>query len=276
MNYFIKIVVLFVLLIKSESFGSEEETPLELSTPILKASYAFGLQCGELTKHLSEKYNLKFNLKYFFQGIKDQYTEHKPLLTKEESKQARVAVVKAYYKQRKIQGNKNKEKNKVFFEENSRKVGVVTTDKGFQYLVLKQGKGKSPHDNDIVKVHYRGRLLNGTEFIDTHKHNKADMVELEKSIPGWKEAIPLMKVGGKYRIFVPPELAYEEKGRGNLIGPYCALIFDIELLAIQPKKNTAKRTIPSEKKGEQKAEEEKPKKVEPTKKSKQGNQKNTE
>jgi len=102
------------------------------------------------------------------------------------------------------------------------------------------------------------------------------MVELEKSIPGWKEAIALMKVGGKYRIFVPPELAYEEKGRGNLIGPYCALIFDIELLAIQPKDNTAKRSIPSEKKGGQKAEEEKPKIVEPTKKSKQDNQKNTE
>ena len=119
---------------------------------------------------------------------------------------------------------------------------------GLQYQVLNDGdgKGKSPGTHDFVSVHYRGTLIDGTEFDSSYTRGTPATFNVQAVIPGWTEALQLMKPGAKWRLFVPPSLAYGEQGAGRLIGPNSALIFDVELLDIT-KKDAAKKTLTSAK-----------------------------
>lgn len=125
------------------------------------------------------------------------------------------------------------EKGQQFLQENAKKEGVKTTPSGLQYLVLTEGSGKSPKATDTVLVHYKGTLLNGTEFDSSYSRNQPISFPLNQVIPGWTEGVQLMKEGSKYRFFIPSNLAYGSRGAGGVIGPDETLIFDVELLKVQ-------------------------------------------
>jgi FKBP-type peptidyl-prolyl cis-trans isomerase len=127
----------------------------------------------------------------------------------------------------------NLEAGQAFLKENATKPGVHTTSSGLQYLVLEEGKGKSPKATDTVLVHYKGNLLDGTEFDSSYKRNEPISFPLNGVIPGWTEGVQLMKEGGKIRLFIPSNLAYGSRGAGGVIPPDSTLVFDIELLKVQ-------------------------------------------
>jgi len=123
----------------------------------------------------------------------------------------------------------NKQQGGAFLAENAKKEGVKTTASGLQYLVLKEGTGKTPTAQDKVTVNYRGTLISGKEF----DASEGITFPLNRVIPGWTEGLQLMKEGAKYRLFLPPKLAYGERGAGGVIGPNETLIFDVELIEVK-------------------------------------------
>ena len=127
----------------------------------------------------------------------------------------------------------NKEAGEKFLAENKKDKDVVELASGLQYKVLKQGTGKKPTLTDTITVNYRGTLIDGTEFDSSYKRGEPVSLQLKNVIKGWQEAVPLMPVGSKWRLFVPPSLAYGDKAAGPVIGPNSTLLFDVELLSIE-------------------------------------------
>jgi FKBP-type peptidyl-prolyl cis-trans isomerase FkpA len=125
-----------------------------------------------------------------------------------------------------------KEKGEAFLQENAKKDGITTTASGLQYEVITEGDGKKPGATDTVQVHYRGTLLDGTEFDSSYKRGEPISFRLNQVIPGWTEGLQLMTVGSKYRLFIPSNLAYGSRGAGGVIGPDETLIFEVELLDV--------------------------------------------
>ena len=128
---------------------------------------------------------------------------------------------------------KHKAEGAAFLAENGKKPGIRTTPSGLQYEVLSEGSGKSPAASDTVRVHYTGKLLNGTVFDSSVERGEPAEFGLSQVIAGWTEGLQLMKPGAKYRFFIPSELAYGEHGAGDSIPPHATLIFDVELLAVR-------------------------------------------
>ncbi|MBW2412326.1 MAG: FKBP-type peptidyl-prolyl cis-trans isomerase, partial [Deltaproteobacteria bacterium] len=141
----------------------------------------------------------------------------------QESRQTQMAAL----------SEKNRADGEAFLAANKNKEGVVTTASGLQYKVLKKGDGPKPQNNDRVSVHYRGTLLDGTEFDSSYKRGKPATFQVNGVIRGWTEALQLMNVGSKYQLFIPSDLAYGTRGAGRKIGPNSTLIFDVELLGIE-------------------------------------------
>lgn len=134
--------------------------------------------------------------------------------------------------------DKMKAQNQTFLEENKKKPGVVSLPSGLQYKVHKEGVGQPPGPTDFVVIQYRGTLLNGQEFDSSYKNNEPAVFAVNAVIPGWQEALQLMKPGSKWTFYIPPNLAYGEKGVGRLIEPNSLLIFDVELLSVKPSPDT--------------------------------------
>jgi FKBP-type peptidyl-prolyl cis-trans isomerase FklB len=130
----------------------------------------------------------------------------------------------------------NKTKGEAFLAENKKKEGVVTLPSGLQYKILKAGEGPKPTAEDSVKCNYRGTLIDGKEFDSSYKRNEPATFPVKGVIKGWTEALQLMPVGSKWQLFIPPDLAYGERGAGELIQPEATLIFEVELLSIENKK----------------------------------------
>jgi FKBP-type peptidyl-prolyl cis-trans isomerase len=128
---------------------------------------------------------------------------------------------------------RNREVGEAFLDSNSGKDNVTVTASGLQYLVLVEGKGAKPKSTDSVTVHYMGTLVDGTVFDSSYDRGEPATFPLEEVIPGWTEGLQLMNVGSKYRLFIPSELGYGERGAGLMIGPDAVLIFDVELLGIE-------------------------------------------
>ncbi len=127
----------------------------------------------------------------------------------------------------------NQKEGEAFLADNARKPGVKTLPSGLQYLVIKEGTGKKPAATDSVTVHYKGTLINGTEFDSSYRRGQPATFPLNQVIKGWTEGVQLMKEGATYRFFIPPQLGYGARGAGGVIGPNATLIFDIELLSVQ-------------------------------------------
>ncbi|WP_417908483.1 FKBP-type peptidyl-prolyl cis-trans isomerase [Candidatus Electronema sp. PJ] len=233
---------------------------IKLETESQRFSYALGMDFGTYLKGLGEE----FDLGIIQQGVKDAYTPgSKPLMTAEDASKAQQNFGKRQQEKFMAMLKTNKEAAKKFLEENKSKEGMKTTASGLQYKVSKEGSGPKPASSDTVKVHYRGTLLDGKEFDSSHKRNEPARFRVDQVIPGWTEALQLMSVGSKFELYIPPELAYGDRGAAPVIQPGSLLKFEVELLEIlkeEPKKAEAKEEKPVEQeekpveKPEQKAE----------------------
>jgi FKBP-type peptidyl-prolyl cis-trans isomerase len=173
------------------------------------------------------------------QGLKDALGGGKALLTDDEAKAALTAlqaeVGKRQQERTAALGEANKKEGDEFLAANKTKDGVVTLPDGLQYKILKEGTGPKPTASDSVVCNYRGTLINGTEFDSSYKRGEPATFGVGQLIHGWTEALQLMPVGSKWQLFIPAEMAYGARGAGADIGPNATLIFEVELLSIQPK-----------------------------------------
>ena len=191
-----------------------------------KVSYALGLSIGNNFQNSGIK---KLQVEDFVKGLADVLGEKQPAISYEEAKQ----VINDYFM--KLQQERleiNKQAGAEFLEINRHKAGVVELPSGLQYEILKQGTGAKPSASDKVKCHYHGTLINGTVFDSSVQRGEPATFGVSQVIPGWVEALQLMPVGSKWRLFIPSNLAYGEHGAGDVIEPNSTLIFDVELLDI--------------------------------------------
>jgi FKBP-type peptidyl-prolyl cis-trans isomerase FklB len=226
------ILTTFTIVLLAIGCTAADKTP-KLETLMDKVSYSIGLNIGKDFK----AQNIEVNPELLARGIKDAISDTKPLLTDEEIQEAigsfqqeRMAEAEEMAK---AAGEKNRQEGESFLLENAKKEGVVTLPSGLQYKVIEEGTGKSPEPGDQVTVHYRGTLVDGTEFDSSYERGEPVTFPVGGVIPGWTEALQLMKEGAKWQLFIPPSLAYGEKGAGQVIGPNATLIFDVELISIQ-------------------------------------------
>ena len=191
-----------------------------------KVSYALGLSIGNNFENSGIK---DLQVEDFVKGLTDVLSGNQPAITYDEAKE----IINNYFmKLQKERLEINKKAGEEFLNINRHKAGVVELPSGLQYEVLKNGTGAKPTATDKVKCHYHGTLINGTVFDSSVQRGEPAVFGVSQVIPGWVEALQLMPVGSKWRLFIPSNLAYGENGAGNLIEPNSTLIFDVELLDI--------------------------------------------
>ena len=198
-----------------------------------KVSYALGLGIGQ---QLAQMGATDLNVDDFAQSIKDVLSGSELKVSHREAQQ----IVQDYFAkkeqamnaERAEKGKAAREAGEQYLAENAKKDGVITLPSGLQYQVLKEGNGKKPTAKDSVKCHYEGFLIDGTVFDSSVQRGEPAVFGLQQVIAGWTEGLQLMSEGSKYRFFIPYRLAYGEGGAGQLIPPYAALIFDVELIEV--------------------------------------------
>lgn len=190
-----------------------------------KISYIMGADMGTWLK----KVPTEINFEVFYKGVRDTYGDT-ALYTPGEIKQFKIDY---YQKQKDKLLQENIAKGEEFLSKNKKRKGIATTDSGLQFEVVEKGTGKKPKATDTVKVHYKGTLLDGTIFDSSYERGKAVTFPLNQVIKGWTEGVQLMKVGAKYKFYIPYNLAYGEQGAGGMIGPGETLIFDVKLISIE-------------------------------------------
>ena len=226
-------ICLVCLMFATGQAVAEEKKQGELATDVQKLSYALGLDIGSYFKTLGQDLDLEI----LNRGMVDSYKGNKALLTPEETAQIQQKFAqKQQEKQIKETLEMVTKNNKVaeeFLKENGGKEGIITTASGLQYKVLTPADGAKPKAEDTVKVHYKGTLLDGTVFDSSYDRNEPAVFPLNQVIPGWTEAVQLMNVGSKIQLFLPPNLAYGDRGAPPVIEPGSMLIFEVELLGIE-------------------------------------------
>ncbi len=223
-------IVLCALLVTTPVVAAGKQ---ELKTQKDKISYVVGLDMGTSLK----KNKIDVNPEIVVQGLRDGLSGEKPLMTEQEMKEIIIALQKdlqaKQQEQTKALAEKNRKEGEAFLAENKKKQGVITMPSGLQYKMLTNGKGKSPKATDTVTVNYKGTLIDGTEFDSSYKRGQPATFPVNGVIPGWTEALQLMKEGSKWQLFIPSNLAYGERGAGGPIGPNQVLIFEVELISIK-------------------------------------------
>ena len=190
-----------------------------------KVAYALGTSIGLQLQQMGAN---ELDITDFSQGVKDALAGS-PVMERAEIE----AVINEFFTRKsQEQAAKAKEEGARFLAENAKKEGVVTLPSGLQYQVLREGNGKKPKATDQVRCHYEGTLSNGTVFDSSYKRGEPAVFGLNQVISGWTEGVQLMQEGAKYRFFIPYNLAYGERGAGQQIPPFAALIFDVELIEV--------------------------------------------
>lgn len=195
-------------------------------------SYSMGYQAGFSIQRGLYQQNLQPDQKAFLQGFHDRITAGEPALTSQKMESLLKALQQEQIALMQKASEANLEKGLAFLTANAKAQGVTELPSGLQYKVLTDGTGAQPKATDQVKVHYRGTLVDGTEFDSSFSRNEPTTFPVGGVIPGWQEAVQKMKVGSKWQVFIPPHLAYGERPPGNVIGPNATLIFEMELLEI--------------------------------------------
>jgi FKBP-type peptidyl-prolyl cis-trans isomerase FkpA/FKBP-type peptidyl-prolyl cis-trans isomerase FklB len=199
----------------------------DIKTDKQKFSYTIGQQIGQNLK----SQNLDVDPKVIAAAIQDVLSGAKPRLSQEDQQKAMMAARESIQKKQQEEGKENLEKGAKFLEENKKKSGVKVTASGLQIEMLKPGSGASPKATSQVKVHYRGTLIDGTEFDSSYKRGQPAQFPLNGVIKGWTEALQMMKPGGKARLVIPSDLAYGPMGRPG-IPPNSTLVFEVELIEV--------------------------------------------
>jgi len=230
MHQFLAAILSLVFLLTG-AFCFAAEKP-ELKDQKDKESYSLGYQFGQTMKYQG----LDIDMDIYTSGIRDALGGSKPQLSQEEMRQTvselQKRIAAAREKGLKEISAKNLAEGKAFLEENKKKEGVKVLPSGLQYKVLSEGSGKSPRATDQVTVNYKGTLINGVEFDNSYKRGKPTTFQIDKVVKGWTEALPLMKEGAKWQLFIPPELGYGSRGAGP-VPPNSTLIFEVELISVQ-------------------------------------------
>ena len=224
------VTVLSIGVLFSICFAGEK---IELKEQKDKESYSLGYQFGQNLK----SQGVDINLDIYTSGIRDGLGGKESQMSSDEIRATITSLqqrlMAAQQKVLKEKAAKNIEEGKKFLAENQKKEGVKTLPSGLQYKVLTEGSGKMPKAEDTVTVNYKGTLIDGTEFDSSYKRGQPATFQVKGVIKGWTEALQLMKQGAKWQLFIPPELAYGERGAGRDIGPNATLIFEVEFLAVK-------------------------------------------
>jgi FKBP-type peptidyl-prolyl cis-trans isomerase len=228
-------IILGVGLLAADASAQE---PMALKTEKDRVSYGIGVGTARNFK----RQGMDVDLEMVVKGLRDELLGAKLLLS-EEDLSAAMTAFQTEMKQKQEQAAKkaaedNKKAGEAFLAKNKAKEGVVTLSSGLQYKILKAGNGKKPAETDTVECQFRAALLDGTEFDGSNPGSKSVTFAVKGAIPGWKEALKLMPVGSRWQLFVPPQLAYGEKGAGG-IGPNATLIFELELISIHASPDSA-------------------------------------
>jgi FKBP-type peptidyl-prolyl cis-trans isomerase FklB len=219
---------------KSQQAAPASAAKSPLPTPRDKNSYAIGLNVG---KGLHQD-SIDVDPNLILQGLKDGLSGGQSLMTDEELQTTMLGLqneVRGKMEAKRQQaGGENKKTGDAYLAANKAKPGVTTLPSGLQYKVLKQGTGPKPTANDTVVCNYKGTLIDGKEFDSSYKRGEPAKFPVRGVIKGWTEALQLMPVGSKWELVLPPDLAYGERGAGADIGPNATLVFEVELLSIEP------------------------------------------
>ncbi|MDE6859866.1 MAG: FKBP-type peptidyl-prolyl cis-trans isomerase [Duncaniella sp.] len=198
-----------------------------------RISYALGLSMGNNFRASGIN---EINVEDFADGVAAVFYGSEPKMTYDEAKAEIQKYFTALEEKQRAESAKmaevNEEAGKKFLEENGKRVEVKTTASGLQYEVIQEGDGEQPSAQDQVEVHYTGKLIDGTVFDSSVERGVPATFGVTQVIPGWVEALQLMKAGSKWRLFIPSQLAYGPQGAGGVIGPNATLIFDVELLKV--------------------------------------------
>jgi FKBP-type peptidyl-prolyl cis-trans isomerase len=214
---------LFFLTLTVQANGIRED--VDFTGEKARTSYAFGMTVGGDL----EQTGLEIDYYAFTEGLRAAMEHRQTIMDRDE---ALEIVQDAFESAIRKQNAELMAKEYEFLEENAARPGIQTTESGLQYVILKEGSGPKPAENDIVRVHYEGALIDGTVFDSSYERDEPEEIPLDMVIPGWAEGIMLMNVGGKHRIYLPSDLAYGERGAGQVIPPYSTLVFTVELLDI--------------------------------------------
>lgn len=211
--------------------GGDKNAEPSLDSEIAKVSYGIGANIGSRFGD-----DLPLDVDAFSAGVRDalaggelKMSDEEIMTTLQNFQQKQMA---ARQEAAQAESEVNKKAAEAFLAKNAKEEGVITTDSGLQYKIIEEGEGESPSADDKVEVHYEGTLLDGTVFDSSYKRNETVSFPVNGVIPGWTEALQLMKVGSKWTLYIPPELGYGAGGAGQMIGPNAALIFDVELISI--------------------------------------------
>jgi FKBP-type peptidyl-prolyl cis-trans isomerase len=217
----------------SVAIQAADELPVPLQTDRDKASYGLGLSIASDLKRAG----LEVNLQALLAGMEDAMGDKEPRVSQAEFRQAMERFQRQAQQEliarMKAEGEKNQREGKEFLENNKEREGVVTLKSGLQYEVVESGTGPSPKRTDRVRTHYRGTLISGKEFDSSYKTGEPAVFQVDEVISGWTEALLRMKVGDKWKLYIPAHLAYAETGSPPDIGPHAVLIFEIQLLGIE-------------------------------------------
>lgn len=233
----ISIPLALVLLVGSVGQAQDDDKAAAggaaLKTTAQQASYGIGLNIGRDMKANAPS----IDPKALAQGIADAFAGLEPKLTEQQVSTAiqafQLAMQAQAAERNKVAAEKNKQEGVAFLAANKKKAGVVALQSGLQYVVLEKGNGAKPKSTDTVRTHYHGTLIDGTVFDSSVQRGEPATFAVGGVIRGWTEALQLMPIGSKWRLFVPSELAYGPRGAGGAIGPHATLIFEVELLAIE-------------------------------------------
>lgn len=224
------IAVLGALILAANAWA--EDAPA-LKTQKEKVSYSIGIGIARDFK----QQGVEVDQDIFIRGLVDGLNAKKPIMSEEDLK-ATASAYQAELKQKQTEARKataenNKKMGDAYLAKNKTQKGVITTESGLQYKIIKKGDGAKPTDDSMVECHYKGTLIDGTEFDSSYRRGQPATFPVKGVIPGWKEALKLMPVGSKWELVVPSELAYGERGAGREIGPNATLVFEVELLSIK-------------------------------------------
>lgn len=227
-----RLIVFLMMSMGLVSCQSQNQNPVELKSKQDSVSYSIGVNIGKDLK----SNGLEINAEILGIALSKAYSGDSIQLSDEEMMKIMMSfqqeMMNAQNEKSKGLSESARKEGEAFLAENKNKPGVKTTPSGLQYKVLKSASGASPKETDQVKTHYLGKLINGTEFDNSYKRGEPAVFPLNGVIKGWTEALQLMKVGEKFELYIPAELAYGDQGAGQIIPPGATLIFEVELLEI--------------------------------------------